>query len=132
MTRGHHGRSTDVVGRDSELDRLDRMVRSAQAGRGRGIFVVGEAGIGKTAVGQEVARAADDLGMRVLRGRGSSIGPLVPFRPLTELLLSLARSGPLPEDAELQSYRTVLGRLVPDWAPPGTEVGSTSLVVLAE
>jgi DNA-binding CsgD family transcriptional regulator len=132
MAGGLHGRSTDVVGRDDELDRLERALRSARAGRGRGVFVVGEAGIGKTAVGQEAARVAHDLGMRVLRGRGSSIGPLVPFRPLTELLMTLARSGPLPEDAELQSYRSVLGRLVPDWALPGTAVGATSLVVLAE
>jgi len=132
MARGDHGRSTRVVGRDSELDRLEQVVHSARAGRGGSAFVIGEAGIGKTALVQEAAREAEDLGMRVLRGRGSSVGPMVPFRPLTEVLMALARAGALPDDAELAPYRAVLGRLVPDWSAPGTGTGATSLVVLAE
>jgi len=70
--------------------------------------------------------------MVVLRGRGSTVGPMVPFRPLTEALLSVFRLRDLPEDSDLGPYRPVLGRLVPQWDTGDTPYGSESLVVLAE
>src|SRR3954462_10217421 len=100
MARAHSGRSTTVVGRDAQLGQLEQTLRSARAGQGGTTFLVGEAGIGKTWLAQETARAAEGQGLRVLRGRGSRIGPMVPFRPLTEVLLSLARSGALPDDEQ--------------------------------
>jgi DNA-binding CsgD family transcriptional regulator len=122
-------RAPVVVGRDQELDDLDRAVAGARVGAGRAVFVVGEAGVGKSRIAAEVAGRGFACGMRVLRGRGSTIGPTVPFRPLTEALLSLFRSGKPPDDKELGPYRPVLGRLVPDWNDGET---GGSLVVLAE
>jgi DNA-binding CsgD family transcriptional regulator len=119
-----------VVGRDAELAELERALAGAREAKGGAIFLIGEPGIGKSRLAIEAAGRAFAANMRVLRGRGSTIGPTVPFRPLAEALLSLFRSGDPPADAELGPYKPVLGRLIPDWNEGGAE--SASLVVLAE
>ncbi|RKT56487.1 ATP-binding protein [Saccharothrix australiensis] len=123
-------RAPVVVGRDAELRVLDQALSDAGARRGRAVFLVGEPGIGKTRLARVTAGAAFDRGMRVLRGRGSTIGPMVPFRPLTEALMSLVRGGDGPDPRQLGPYQPVLGRLVPEWGGEGP--GGDSVVVLAE
>jgi DNA-binding CsgD family transcriptional regulator len=124
--------SAPLVGRESELDLLEQMLIQARNGRGGSVFLVGELGIGKSRLAAEVAGKALGANMAVLRGRGNTVGPTVPFRALTEALLSLARRGELPEDSRLAPYRAALGRLVPDWEADGGDGGNVSLVVLAE
>ena len=123
-------RSSALVGRDDELRMIEAALAAARSGLGGAVFVVGEGGIGKS----RLASAAADLGfgadMSMLRGRGSSIGPMVPFRSLTEALMSLLRSGEPIDIARLGPYRPVLARLIPDWGAPAQDGGS--LVVLAE
>ena len=70
--------------------------------------------------------------MSLLRGRGSSIGPMVPFRSLTEALMSLLRSGEPVDVRELGPYLPVLARLIPDLGPPSAGEDGGSLVVIAE
>jgi DNA-binding CsgD family transcriptional regulator len=96
------------------------------------VFLIGESGIGKS----RLAAAAADLGfaadMRLLRGRGSAIGPMVPYRSLTEALLSLLRAGDPIDVAALGPYRPVLARLIPDWGEGQGGQDGGSLVILAE
>ena len=120
-----------LVGRDAELVELTRALSGARAGRGGSAHLVGEAGIGKSRLAAMVAGRAFDAGMRVLRGRGSAIGPMVPFRPLAEALLSLSRGGESFKDGELGPYRSALGRLIPEWGG-SAPAEPASLVVLAE
>ncbi|NUT49578.1 MAG: AAA family ATPase, partial [Saccharothrix sp.] len=129
-----HTRAPVVVGRDEELRVLDRVLADARGHRGRAVFLVGEPGIGKTRLARFAAGAAFDRGMRVLRGRGSTIGPIVPFRPLAEALMSLLRAGVGPDLAELGPYQPALGRLVPEWSPDAfaAEEQRHSVLVLAE
>ncbi|WP_367137523.1 AAA family ATPase [Saccharothrix sp. HUAS TT1] len=131
-----HTRAPVVVGRDEELRVLDRVLTDAEDRRGRAVFLVGEAGIGKTRLARFAAGAAFDRGMRVLRGRGSTIGPIVPFRPLAEALMSLLRTGDGPDLRELGPYQPALGALVPELGRErsGSEEQrqAQSVVVLAE
>jgi DNA-binding CsgD family transcriptional regulator/tetratricopeptide (TPR) repeat protein len=120
-----------VIGRDQELQELERALGDARARRGRAVFLVGEAGIGKSRLARVAAGQAFDNGMRVLRGRGTTIGPIVPFRPLTEALLALFRGGEPLDEGELGPYRPVLGRLIPE-LNQDHEPDGQSLVVLAE
>ncbi|MEU6078861.1 AAA family ATPase [Micromonospora sp. NPDC047074] len=124
-------RSSKFIGRDAELRAVLGRLESAQAGLGGAVFVVGESGIGKSRLASTVTELAGAAGMRVMRGRGSTIGTAVPLRPLTEALLSLLRSGPV-DPSVLGPYGPVLGRLVPDWGRPPADQENTSLVILAE
>ncbi|HKN95812.1 MAG TPA: AAA family ATPase, partial [Pseudonocardiaceae bacterium] len=125
-------RAPFLVGRSAEIYEVERALGQARAGSGGSLFLVGEAGIGKSRLTAEAVSRAIAAEMVVLRGRGSTIGPMVPFRPLAEAVLSLARRGELPADDELGLYRGVLGALVPDWAIDDNARGGVSLVALAE
>lgn len=108
-------RSPDVVGRDAEVAWLNDGVRAAAAGRGRAVFVVGEAGYGKSRLVDEVTAEARRRGGVVLVGRATerAAGAL---RPVREALLGAARAGLAPAGPALDPFRPVLGALVPDWA----------------
>ncbi|MFG1678315.1 AAA family ATPase [Micromonospora sp. NPDC049282] len=125
-------RASVLVGRDDELDAIKQALCGTRAGEGAALFVVGGEGIGKSrlaATAVDLSFAAD---MSLLRGRGSMVGLTVPFRSLTEALLSLVHSGDYIDITELGPYQHALGRLIPDWADGPADPGSGSLMVLAE
>ena len=132
MVRRVRSRSSILVGRDTEMGTVETALTAARSGRGGAVFVVGESGIGKS----RLAGAAEDRAfasdMVLLRGRASAVGPMVPFRSLTEALLSLLRRGDPVDASGLGPYRPVLARLIPDWGPPPAEQDGGSLVILAE
>jgi AAA ATPase domain len=111
-------RAPALVGRATEIEEIERALQDAGRSSGSAVFVTGEPGIGKTRLAAEAVGRALDAGLVVLRGRGSTTGPAVPFRALTEALLSLARTGGHELVERLGPYRSVLGRLIPDWARP--------------
>lgn len=125
-------RSSTVVGRDRELRAVEHALSAAVAGRGRAVFLIGESGIGKSRLAAAAADHAFAADMVLMRGRGSAIGPMVPFRSLTEALLSLLRGDIEIDVAALGPYRPVLARLIPDWGAPAAEQDGSSLVILAE
>ncbi|MFF9352655.1 helix-turn-helix transcriptional regulator [Streptomyces sp. NPDC014734] len=125
-------RAATFVGRPAELAGLRTVLDDARRGSGTVAFLTGEPGIGKSRLLREVLGCAVDAEMPVLRGRGSVTGPPVPFRPLTEALMSVARTLDPDLVRRLGPYRRVLGRLVPDWEEPGGQYGDASMVVLGE
>jgi transcriptional regulator with XRE-family HTH domain len=119
-----------TVGRDGELGLLGRAVTEAGQGRGGAVFILGEAGIGKTRLLREAERAGIATGAVALRGRAST--PSAQFRPLTEALFSVLREPGVPDDPELAPYRSTLSRLVPEWRVRRLPGADDSLLVLAE
>ncbi|MFD0346060.1 ATP-binding protein [Kitasatospora aburaviensis] len=130
MTEPRADRSRGFVGREDELALLDRALQDARTSRGGTVCVTGEPGIGKTRLVGEAITLAREAGMTVLKGRCIATGPAVPYRSLTEALLSLARAGGAPPADALGPYLPVLGRLVPEWAIG--DVCDRSPIVLAE
>ncbi|WP_432053558.1 AAA family ATPase [Streptomyces sp. bgisy022] len=102
---------TEFVGRAAERGRIAAALAAARAGRGGAIFVTGEPGAGRTRLAAE-ALAAAGPGVATTSGRASTVGSVVPYRPLVEALLSLARAGLLPGQEELGCYARVLTRLL--------------------
>jgi DNA-binding CsgD family transcriptional regulator len=109
-----------LVGRAEELRRLEEALTEARAGSGSVVFLVGEAGIGKSRLLRETATRALDLGMAVLPGRAVPGGARTPFRPLIEAVQSWTRAHGLPDDPALKAYRSALGWLIPEWMPRGS------------
>jgi DNA-binding CsgD family transcriptional regulator len=121
-----------LVGRDEEARRLRAALAAAEAGRGGTVLLAGEAGIGKSRLVRETARAAGERGLTILAGRAVAGGVPVPYRPFAEALTSAGRAGRLPVSEELARFRPVLGRLIPEWRPTQPAPGEESPVFLGE
>jgi serine/threonine protein kinase len=63
-----------LAGREEVVNRLARDLYAAAADRGRVVVLVGEAGIGKSMVADEIARRGARQGFRVVAGEGSALG----------------------------------------------------------
>src|SRR6058998_2356928 len=91
-----------LVGRDEERLALDRLLAEAAGGTSGVLALVGEPGIGKTALLDYAAERAED--MRVLRARGVESEAEIPFAGLAELLrpaLTALDSIPPPQASAL-------------------------------
>lgn len=91
------------------------------------MFVVGEAGVGKTRLLREVTALAAAAGGVVLAGRAVQSGGRTPFRPITEVVLSAGRTGSAPG---LGPFGPILARLT---APaPRADADEMSPLIIAE
>ncbi|SFY43451.1 AAA family ATPase [Streptomyces atratus] len=124
--------SSVIVGRVAETGLLSNALDTASRCSGRAVFFVGDAGIGKSRLAGECAYRAYERGMPVLRGRATSTGLVVPFRPLIEALSSRFRAVGTPTDPELDPYRPALARLVPEWRQGSSPGYPETVVELAE
>jgi DNA-binding CsgD family transcriptional regulator len=120
-----------LVGREEETARLRSALTAAGEGRGGTMLVTGEAGIGKSRLIRETAQMARGRDCMILAGRAVAGGVPTPFRPFAEALASAGRAGRLPDHAELETFRPVLGRLIPQWRQQQAP-GDDSLVFLGE
>ncbi len=91
---GASGRDrSPLVGRERELDRLTGQLAAAEAGRGGAIAVIGEPGIGKTALVAAATSRAHDAGALVLWGRCSRLGAQSAWGPVAQALAALLDEG---------------------------------------
>ena len=117
-----------LLGRDRELLAIDAVLERARAGASGTLALVGEAGIGKTALLEAAAERAE--GMTVLRARGVESEAEVPFASLLELLrpaLALMNEIPSPQALALESALA----LRPASAQERFAVGAATLSLLA-
>ena len=121
-----------LVGRDEEMELVAGALQGMPAGHGGAVFVLGEAGIGKSRLAREAVTLGHRLGLTILVGRAVDVVAPAPFRPLTEALMSAVRQRGLPEDSDLDPFRGALGRLVPDWRGAAGETVDDSTVMLGE
>lgn len=77
-----------LVGRSDELDVLSHFLDQVLEGQRQVILLSGEPGIGKSALAQEVARAAAERGASVLWGRSWESGGAPPLWPWIQILRS--------------------------------------------
>jgi class 3 adenylate cyclase/tetratricopeptide (TPR) repeat protein len=121
------------VGRDAEMAKLRRALNAARAGQGSLVEVVGEPGMGKSRLVQEVVHDAAD--MVVVSGPSGSYDsrtPYVPFRTLLRGLLGVGVSTSGEATAQRLRYRVMTNapQLLP-WLPLlgivlDVDVGATS------
>jgi AAA ATPase-like protein len=73
-----------IVGRDDVLEQLDKAVAEVAKGRGRTLFLSGQAGIGKTRLMWATARKADVANIRVGAGSVAPQDHAVPLASIRE------------------------------------------------
>ena len=111
-----------LVGRETELDLLERMLEEGCAGSPQIVFVTGEPGIGKSSLLAELLRRAEERGCLALRGSAAEFERDLPFGliidALDEYLESLGpQRVPQPGDGDPgRARRSVPGAAV---ARPG-------------
>ena len=122
-----------LIGREWEGERIDAVLSAAQAGRATSLVLVGEAGIGKTALLDHAAGQAGRRQVAVIRVQGieseaevAFAGLLSACRPLLEHLDALA-------EPQADALRGALGLTAQVGAPVGGRliVAAATLSLLA-
>lgn len=117
-----------LVGREAEVEALVGAVARSDEGRGGLVFVVGEAGVGKSRLAAVATEEAKAKGMAVLRGRAAPSPAPVPYRPVAEAFLSVLRTSGPPSEVS-----PALAVIVPAWAHSGEDrPAEPSIVLLGE
>lgn len=112
-----------LIGRDTELDRLQQSLERAIGGEGGLVLVAGEAGVGKTRLMDELSASTDAL---VLRGAASQ-DTTPAYGPVAGALRSYLRSAPggLDDCGPLGDH---LRLLLPELGSPPVGAGPASLI----
>ncbi len=118
-----------LVGRERELETIERLLRDAREGRSRALLLHGEPGIGKTALLDEAVRRA--RGFRVLQARPVESEAMLPFAGLHALLRPAFDLLERVPGAQARALRAAL-RLSGDEPPDRLSVGAGTLALLAE
>src|SRR5881296_2388230 len=104
MLSPHQRTEAVFVGRHYELVELRAGLEDAVAGRGRFFLVVGEPGIGKTRLVEELAREAANRGHHVLWGRCWEGEGAPAYWPWIQIVRAYA------EDADPSTLSSAMGR----------------------
>ncbi len=114
------------VGRQREMGELQAALQEALSGKGRLVMLVGEPGIGKTRIAQELAATAAELGAQVLWGRCYEEAGAPPFWPWLQPLRAYVqqrdagqlRSEMGPGAADIAEIVSDVKERLPDLKPP--------------
>lgn len=105
-----------LLEREAQLRRVEDYLADATAGHGRLVLIVGEAGVGKTAFVDAVARTAGDE-VALAQGACDGTSTPAPLAPLREMLPALP-DGVWPPGAERHEIFTRLSESLRDPASP--------------
>jgi class 3 adenylate cyclase/tetratricopeptide (TPR) repeat protein len=94
--------SSEMLGRDLEMARLESQVMKAINGEGSVVNVIGEAGIGKSRLIAELRKREVMKRVTLLEGRAISIGKNLNFHPIIDLLKQWARI--VEDDSESEAF----------------------------
>jgi DNA-binding CsgD family transcriptional regulator len=127
---GGRGRVPELKDRVGELDVLDRLIETVQAGQSRTLVVRGDPGVGKTALLDYLDARAAGAGCRVARVAGVQLEMELAFAALHQLCAPMLNSdGQLPVP-QRDALRTAFG-LAPGPPPDRFFVGLAALTVLS-
>ena len=123
------GGSYELRGRRAEVARLERLVAEVRAGQGQALLVRGEAGIGKSALLDQLVGRAD--GCRIVRAAGVESEMELPFAGLHQLCLPMLDRADRLSPVQREALEVALGRQ-PGGPPDRFLVGAATLTLLSE
>ncbi|MFN2555879.1 MAG: helix-turn-helix transcriptional regulator [Nitriliruptorales bacterium] len=121
-----------LVGRAEDVAALGRALDEAWSGRGRTLFLLGEAGVGKTRLANHLAAEASRRQLTVLYGRAVESDQTTAFRALADALQACFRKGELPDSPELEPYLPGLAWILPDLRRHVVAPAEEPLIVVSE
>jgi hypothetical protein len=107
--------SSPFVGRQQEIDDLKTTLEVALSGQGQLVMLVGEPGIGKTRIAQELATYAESQGTQVLWGWCYEEAGAPPYWPWVQPLRSyIQQQDPQRLRSEMGSGAADIAEVIPD------------------
>ncbi len=110
-----------LIGRQQEMAVLKSTAGRVLGGEGQVVSVVGNAGVGKSRLADELAAHAENLGMGVLRGGCVSYGGAMAYLPWIELLREFfgwtAQDTTAMRQEKLQMTLSTVDPALADWSP---------------
>jgi class 3 adenylate cyclase/tetratricopeptide (TPR) repeat protein len=103
-----------LVAREKEMSKLLASLDAVQTGAGRLAFLIGEPGVGKTRLAQEVTLVARRRGFFIVTGRCYAPQENVPYYPFLEALSRAYSTGPAALRTALLQQWPEVARLLPD------------------
>ena len=116
-----------LVGRDSEMALLTRLMKEAARGRGGAVLIEGEPGIGKSALLRAAAAQAPDIGCQVFWGAGDELSQALPLLPFLD---GLRVREPSASARRSTIVRLLRGELPADRGTDGPAVLAEQLLAL--
>ncbi|MGE0544740.1 MAG: AAA family ATPase [Dehalococcoidia bacterium] len=117
------------AGREAEMERLDRRLIEALAGQGGIVLLMGESGIGKTRLAEELAAVARSGGACVLWGRCYEGEGAPPFWPWIQVLRAAIQDTATKQPGTiLDSAAAELMDLLPEVGTAGRRLADRSVV----
>lgn len=101
---------TRFVGRDDDMQVLERALEQASAGNGQVVGVVADAGTGKSRLCFEFVESCRAKGLRVMTGSGVAHGKNIPLLPIMQVFR--AYFGISASDDDRASREKIAGRLL--------------------
>jgi tetratricopeptide (TPR) repeat protein/transcriptional regulator with XRE-family HTH domain len=111
-----------LIGRDSELATLVKLIAEVAGGSGNAVLIEGEPGIGKSALVRTALAEAADTGCAVFWGAGDELGQALPLLPMLDALR-------VRDQPASPRRRTIVGLLRGEG---GADYGMDVAAVLAE
>jgi predicted ATPase/DNA-binding SARP family transcriptional activator len=103
-----------LVGRAEAFSQLMGCYQQVQEGQPQAVFIVGEAGIGKTRLADEFVAWARAQGAEALSGHAFEMGGRLPYQPLVEALRPRLEEENAPEDLLDDPWLAELSRILPE------------------
>jgi DNA-binding SARP family transcriptional activator len=121
-----------LVGRQREVAALLEQLAAASAGRGRVVAILGEAGIGKTRLTEELGARATPQDCRVLRAQAHETERILPFALWVEAMREAALACARSAGDRSPVWAKDLARLFPELAPGRARSGPGDTLRLFE
>src|SRR5262249_2737821 len=110
-----------LIGRQAQLRELDEHLDRVRGGAGRLVFLVGDAGVGKTRLLREFAGRVETTGVTLLEGHCYDEQPTPPYGLFVDTLQTLVRQrGPDAVAQAVGDWAAYLAPLLPELEPPSS------------
>ncbi|MCK4234244.1 tetratricopeptide repeat protein, partial [candidate division WOR-3 bacterium] len=108
--------SGEVVGRDQEINKIEKFINPIFSGRGGAVCISGEAGVGKTRLVREIVKSTKFQDIQFLESNLSATTRSIPYYPFREIIRTIINinGGEKSITKMSRAYQIELIKIVPE------------------